>query len=346
VKRSKVVSVFTIVTSCLALSLSACSPASPKLVPLPLVKKERVRNTGGSKVSFNRAVDILFVVDDSGSMGEHQSSLAKNVQLFTQGIWANQILDFHIGVTSSNMDSDPYQPKPGYGWRGELNGVTKFVSRNTPNGQRELESNLLIGLEGSGSEEFFTPVQSALTAPMVQGPNRGFFRQDAYLAVIFVTDSDDQSKLSATDFYKFLVNLKGGDPSKIIVYGVYIPKVDKTCNRSSENLPDKLEEFFGLAKAQTLGLCDADYGMKLSELGADLVRRVGSVLYLSRPPQPDTIFVTFGSQTLPNDPKKGWVFDPVRNALVFGDEIDLQPEPQGTQVEVDFTAAAEFDGEE
>jgi hypothetical protein len=70
------------------------------------------------------------------------------------------------------------------------------------------------------------------------------------------------------------------------------------------------------------------------------------VLYLSRPPQPDTIFVTFGSQTVPNDPKKGWVFDPVRNALVFGDEIDLKEEPQGTQVEVDFTAAAEFDGVE
>lgn len=345
-KRSKAVSVFTVIVACIALFMSACSPASPKLAPMPAVKKERVRNTGDSKVSFNRAVDILFVVDDSGSMDHHQATLAANIQLFTQGIWANQILDFHIGVTSSNMDSTPYRPKPGYGWKGELNGVTKFVSRNTPNGQRELESNLLIGIEGSGTEEFFSPVRAALTAPMAQGPNRGFFRQDAYLAVIFVTDADDQSKLSASDFYKFLVNQKGGDPSKVIVYGVYIPSTDQTCPRTGEPKPNKLEEFFNLSKAQTLGLCDADYGIKLAELGADLVRRVGSVLYLTRPPQPDTIYVTFGSQVLPNDPKKGWVFDPVRNALVFGDEIELQLEPQGTQVEVDFTAAAEFDGVE
>ncbi len=343
-KRSKAVSVFTVMV-CAAFSLSACSPASPKLVPLPLIKKERVRNSGGTKVSFNRAVDILFVVDDSGSMGEHQGNLSKNVQLFTQGIWSNQILDFHIGVTSSNMDTDPYRPRPGYGWKGELNGGVKYVTRNTPNGQRELETNLVIGTEGSGSEEFFTPVRAALTAPLTQGPNNGFFRPDAYLAVIFLTDTDDQSDLSASDFYKFLVNLKGGDPSKIISYGVYIPKIDQVCNRSGEEIPNKLEEFFKLAKAQTLGLCDADYGMKLAELGADLVRRVGSVLYLSRAPQPDTIFVSFGSQTIPNDSKIGWVFDPVRNALVFGDEIDLQPEPTGTQVEVDFTAAAEFDGE-
>ena len=327
----------------MAVAASACSPASPKLVPLPMVKKERVRNTGGSKVSFNRAVDILFVVDDSGSMMDHQANLAKNIQLFTQGIMSNQILDYHIGVTSSNMDSDPYQPRAGYGWKGELNGVTKYVSRTTPNGQAELERNLLIGTDGSGSEEFFTPVRTALTPPMASGANRGFYRQDAYLAVIFLTDTDDQSDLSSSDFYRFLLNLKGGDASKIITYGVYIPTVDRACNRSGEEPPKKLEEFFQLSKAQTLGLCDADYGMKLAELGADLVRRVGSVLYLSRPPQPDTIYVTFGSQVLPNDPVKGWVYDPVRNALVFGDDIDLLPEPTGTQVDVDFTAAAEYE---
>jgi hypothetical protein len=339
-KRLKGLSLLVVTATVAA---TACAPASPKLVPLPMVKKERVRNTGGSKVSFNRAVDILFVVDDSGSMMDHQANLAKNIQLFTQGIMANQILDYHIAVTSSNMDSDPYQPKPGYGWKGELNGVTKFVSRATPSGQSELERNLLIGTDGSGTEVFFTPVQAALTPPMVGGANRGFYRQDAYLAVIFLTDSEDQSQLSAQDFYRFLLNLKGGDASKIITYGVYIPTVDRTCNRSGEPAPRKLEEFYSLSKAQTLGLCDADYGIKLAELGADLVRRVGSVLYLSRPPQPDTIYVTFGSQVIPNDPVKGWVYDPSRNALVFGDDIELLPEPTGTQVEVDFTAAAEYE---
>jgi hypothetical protein len=307
------------------------------------MKKERVRNTGGSKVSFNRAVDILFVVDDSGSMGEHQTNLSKNVKLFTQGIVSNQILDYHIAVTSSNMDSEPYQPRPGYGWKGELNGTVKYVSRTTPNGQLELERNLLIGTEGSGTEVFFTPVQAALTAPLLGGVNQGFYRQDAYLAVIFLTDSDDQSQFAASDFYRFLVNLKGGDASKIISYGVYIPTADRACNRSGEPGPKKLEEFFQLAKAQTLGLCDADYGMKLVELGADLVRRVASVLYLSRPPQPESIYVTFGAQVIPNDPIKGWVYDPSRNALVFGDEINLLPEPTGTQVDVDFTAAADYE---
>lgn len=316
-----------------------CAEESPKLVPMQFVKNERVKDSGGNKVSFNRAVDILFVIDDSGSMSEHQANLAQNVKLFTQTMLANQILDYHIGVVTSNMDTPPYNPVPGAAWKGELWGTTKYVSRQTAGGAAVLESNLQPGTNGSGTEMFFTPVQAALTPPQLTGPNVGFYRADAYLAVIFLTDADDQSQMSAADFYKFLVNLKGGDPSKIIAYGVNIPSADKTCSRSGEPEPQKLEAFYKLTAAKTLDLCDVDYGTKLAALGDDLVRRVGSVLYLTRPAQPDTIKVTFGSQVVPNDVKTGWIYDPSRNGLIFGDEIDLKPEPPGTQVEVDFIAA-------
>lgn len=316
-----------------------CAEQSPKRVPMQFVKNERIKDSGGNKVSFNRAVDILFVVDDSGSMQGHQANLAKNVKLFTQSITSSQILDYHIGVVTSNMDSKPWNPKPGQTYKGELWGTTKFVTKQTPNGARELELNLQPGTNGSAGEQFFSPVQAALSQPLVTAENAGFFRPDAYLAVIFLTDTDDQSDITPPDFYRFLVNLKGGDASKIISYGVYIPTTDRGCDRSGEEEPLKLEAFFKLANAQTLGLCDADYGTKLATLGDDLARRVGSILYLSRPAQPNTITVTYGSQTIPNDPKTGWIYDPVRNGLIFGEDIDLKPEPQGTQVEVDFIAA-------
>lgn len=318
---------------------AGCAEQSPKKVPMQFVKNERIKDSGGNKVSFNRAVDILFVIDDSGSMQGHQANLAKNVKLFTQGITGNQILDYHIGVVTSNMDSPGWNPKPGFAFKGELWGTTKFITKQTVQGAAELEKNLQPGTNGSATEMFFSPVQAALTPPMLTGPNAGFYRPDAYLAVIFLTDSEDQSSLSANDFYRFLLNLKGGDTSKIITYGVNIPTTDHSCDRSGEPEPNKLEAFYKLSSAKTLGLCDADFGTKLAELGDDLARRVGSVLYLTRPAQPDTITVTYGTQTVPNDPRFGWVYDPVRNALIFGEEIDLLPEPQGTQVEVDFIAA-------
>lgn len=321
------------------LSLAACSPTTPKLVPQQTDKPEQVTDVSDTKLTFSRDLDILFVIDDSGSMSGHQQNLAKNSQLFTQGIVANQILDYHIGVLTSNMDDPPWRPVPGYGWRGELHGTTKFITRTTPSGASILENNMKPGTDGSASEMFFSPVQSALTPPNLQGVNQGFYRPNAHLALVFVTDSDDQSRLSASDLHKFLLQLKGNDPTKIIVYGVHVPSNVRNCDRSGEPSPQKLEEFFRLTKAQTFSLCEPDFGLKLAALGADLVRKVGSILYLTRAPQPQTIVVTFGSQVIPNDPKKGWVYDPTRNALVFGEDLDLKPEPTGTQVQVSFTAA-------
>lgn len=318
---------------------SSCADPNPKLVEPKEVKVERVKDAGDIKIFLNREVDILFVIDDSGSMGVHQTNLTKNVSLFTQGINSNQLLDYHIGVLTSNMDSDPWDPQPGYGWKGELNGSTKFVTRATINSQKTLEENLKPGIDGSATEEFFSPVKAALSQPLVATTNKGFYRPGAFLAVIFLTDSDDQSNLTATDFYKFLLNLKGGDASKVLTYGVYIPMADRSCSRSGEPVPNKLEELFKLTKAPTFGLCDVDYGLKLADLAADLVKKVGSVLYLSRAPVNGTITVAFGSQIIPNDEKTGWVYDPVRNALIFADNIDLKPEPPGTQVEVDFLTA-------
>lgn len=316
-----------------------CSPESPKLVPLPLVKKERVKDTGGNKVVFNRGVDILFVIDDSGSMSSHQANLANNIQVFTKAFAGNQLLDWHLGVVTSSMDGNSTGTLC-RGGDGALFGCPNFVDRLTPNAATVLNTNLQPGTGGSGTEQFFSPVKAALTPPMVSGRNAGFYRSDAYLVVIFVTDAEEQSRMTARETYDFLLNLKGGDAAKIITYGVYIPSSSpSSCSRDESTLPTKLEEFFRISGAKTLGLCDADYGQKLAGLGDDLAKRISSVLYLTRPAQPDTIKVTFGSQVIPNDPKTGWVFDPARNALVFGQDIDMKPEPPGTQVEVDFIAA-------
>ncbi len=305
-----------------------CSSESPKKVPKQFQKNERIKDTGGNKVSFNRSVDILFVVDDSGSMGTHQKNLASNVKLFTQAIFANQILDYHIGVVTTDMDDSSKS--------GRLQGTVSYVTRTTPNGAAILEASLQPGTNGSASELEFDPVRAALTAPLVTGANAGFYRPDAYLALIFITDEEEQSSMTSQDFYNFLLGLKNQDAAKIIPYGVYLPSGDPKCASGGQT---KLEEYFKLVSAKTFGLCDPLFGQKLAELGDDLVRRVGSVLNLTRPAQRDTITVTFGSQTIPNDPRFGWVYDPTTNALIFGDEIDLLPEPPGTQVVVDFIAA-------
>ena len=320
------------------LAFAACSETSPKLVPLPPAKHEKVTNTGGEKYTFNPRVDILFVIDDSGSMSDHQNNLQKNVEKFTRLLDANQILDYHFGVITSSLNSAGR--KGGYG---KLVGPVTVVDRNTPNGLKTLRENIVVGTSGSATEMFFDPVKRALSAPLITNENKGFYRDDAHLAVIFLTDADDQSyDLEPQTYFQFLVGLKGGDPKKVLHYGAFIPRGNMDCDREGEPEPDRIEEVMTLFGGKSFELCDPDFGDKLADLALDLETQVGRVMYLSRAADPSTIQVTFGNGILPNDPEKGWVYDPAKNAIIFGRSIDWQSQPPGSQIEVNFIAA-EYD---
>jgi hypothetical protein len=326
----------TLATTSLILLVS-CSPQSPKLLPRLEVKLEKVTNTD-TRISFNPQVDILFVVDDSISMDDKQRNLAANIQLFTSGVTGMSLLDYHIGVITTSLDS---WSSGGRSSDGRLVGPPRFVDRNTPNAIMALQNNLQVGTNGSTTEKMFAPVVAALSQPLLTTTNKDFFRPDAHLALIFITDAEDQSEgLEPDAFYQFLLDLKNLDKKKLLVYGVHIPSIDDSCSRSGEDVPVRLERFFRIAGAKTFGLCDLDYGKKLANLGEDLVKRVGRLMYLSRPPVLSSIRVTYGSQIIANDTQHGWTFDPKHNALIFGQEIVWDKnQPQGTQVEVAFVAA-------
>lgn len=316
-----------------ALSAVSCSPESPKLTP-QIPKVEKV--TTGQQVQFNPRVDILFVIDDSGSMDTHQKNLKANIDLFTEGIRQSKILDYHIGVITSTFEGK-YVKR---GTDGILVGKTDYyVDRSTVDADSILRTNLGVGTNGSGTEMFFDPAKLALISPNVTGMNAGFYRQDAALVLIFITDADDQSKsLNAKKFYEFLLSLKNGDKAKIIPYGVFIPssQSNSDCSRSGESSPTRIEEFMALAQGLSFGLCDKDYGNKLAALASDLVKKVAKYLYLAHPANPSTIQIRFGTDVIPNDPVKGWMYDPMLNAIVLGDDIDWASQPYGTQLEVNY----------
>jgi hypothetical protein len=315
-----------------AVAMSACSREAPKLVEKIQVRKVTAHD---NRFGFNPRVDILFVIDDSGSMSTHQANLAHNIQLFTASIFNSQLIDYHIGVITSSMD----QWQSGPGAHGRLVGMPSFVDRTTADGNQILAKNLIVGTSGSATEKFFEPVVAALTPPASTKENAGFYRDEAHLALVFITDTDDQSEnLDADRFLDTLVHLKGRK-EKILTYAAYIPTTDGGCDRSGEELPTRLERFFTLAAGKTFGLCDVDYGQRLAAISEDVVTAVARHMPLSVPPDPATIEVSYGSQVIPNDPSIGWTFDPLNNALIFGKNIKFTEQPLGSLVEVSFRAA-------
>ncbi len=323
---------------------SACSPKSTPLYLSPVYIKQEIQ---AQEADYeDPVVDILFVVDSSGSMGSHQANLIQNIDLFTNVFLLNSKIDYHIGVLTTDMcdKPDPVFPTPPAKYcGGELvsQGKLTFITRKTPRASDVLKQNLRVGTSGSGNEMVFDPVYTALTKNL-NTINKGFYRKEATLVTIFVTDAKDHSEqINENSLRDFLIQIKNGDASKIISLGVIVPSNVTNCSRdSSSEEPIEIEKylsFFPLyTQSNILSLCSTTYGAELSKMASSIVRQASKVIYLRRLPIMETLSVKYGQIELPMDYKKGWVYDTYRNAVILGDEIDWKAQPLGSTVKVYF----------
>ncbi|MBS1970242.1 MAG: VWA domain-containing protein [Bdellovibrionales bacterium] len=324
----------------LAVVATSCSPDTPKGYLTPVAPEEKVIQDNTQV--FDPKVDILFVVDNSGSMQTHQRNLSTNVTKFTSTFTKSSVLDYNIGIVTTDMTGSSWGArKP---CCGQLVGNTRVVNKNTPNADSILASNFLVGTDGSAVEASFDPVVTALTPPNLTGWNNGFYRQDASLVVIFLTDAEDQSdNASPQSLYNFLLNLKQGNASKILAYGVIVPTNDTmNCDRDDMRTPLRIESFLGMVqnnKNNVMNICDPDYGTRLANMAKDIVDKVGNIIYLDRAPALDSIHVFYGNAELPENFETGWSFDPKRNAIILGSKINWSSQPSGSRVKVSYTAA-------
>ncbi|MBX5482490.1 MAG: hypothetical protein IRZ16_11740 [Myxococcaceae bacterium] len=154
-----------------------------------------------------RKVDILWIVDSSGSMAPKQQRLAQNFQGFiNQLVSAQPPIDFHIAVTTTDTD-DPATRGTLRTWSvGNKSGnfiactpdVTGTVSTcNTGSGSTAdavtaFAQMAQVGTQGSASEKGLLNAYLTLENPANLGPDR-FVRPDAALYVVVVSDEDDSS---------------------------------------------------------------------------------------------------------------------------------------------------------
>lgn len=169
-------------------------------------------------------LDILFVVDNSGSMQEEQAAVARELTAFIDEVkkGGGVAQDFHVGVITSSVylnamvagtrsfrdypkQAGALQPVPDLAPDGGVllgTGTERMLSGEDPNLVEKFSRLVQVGINGSGQETPFEAVRLAISAghlinvPMDQGGNGGFLRDRARLLVVVVTDEDDCSETS------------------------------------------------------------------------------------------------------------------------------------------------------
>ena len=172
---------------------------------------------GGTFVP-SRAVDILFLIDDSSDMRSAQTKLEVNVPSFIRSLETlpGGLPDIHIAVISSDMGAgdgsvagcvgDGKGGRFQYTARGactatNLAPAATFISNvggvanYTGNLDTVLTCIAMLGEYGCGFEHQLAAIVRALGADGQPVPveNRGFLRPNAFLFVVLVTGEDDCS---------------------------------------------------------------------------------------------------------------------------------------------------------
>lgn len=322
----------------LALVLLATSSSGSGIDTNPLNIFQPITIKVDGRFPLGDQLDILFVVDDSGSMDVHQKNLAQHVDVIAEKL-AKVEVDYHFGVlamTSKKKDS------------GILLGNPRYLSLADQPVVEDFKKRLLLGTIGDWSETGFGPLRNALSEPLVSRVNSGFYRPNARLGIVFVTDAVDQSPISFWKISDFLMQLKREDMSKIVTSALIVPSNVKDCRRDDgSKRPTKYEEMIRIFKGKVYNICKTDKAT-VSDITDRMVAGLNKQKYepgralkdidLHVKPSLKSLKVRFGSQVIPQQTTTefGWSFDEKTNRLSISGDVKWERQPYGTMIEITF----------
>ena len=300
------------------------------------------------------AVDVLFVLDDSGSMCLAQERLQDSLAAMVGPLQTNAV-DARIGAVSVCVDPPASCPSAGEllpalyeapQWRRWVDAASLD----------QLPAYLDIGCQGGGSaaEAGLEAARLALSSPRLSlsatacaadadcdtpdrclrdlglcgGSNGGFLREDADLHVVVLSDEDDQSPLDQEDYVTFLQGL-GGRLHAII------GDAPGGCDDGAvAGAHGARYEFVSAATGGRSGsICAADYEDVLRAVVEEL-SAPRTVFPLEDPANPAGIVVTVDGARCDD----GWTYRLEDNAVVFDRDGPCMP-GGGDPIVVEYDAA-------
>ena len=203
-------------------------------------------------------VDLLFVIDNSGSMEDEQANLISSFPGFIDAM-RQELADtqgYNVGITTSDLyTSDFTCLQEGALITATLgDGASNKICAPYSSGKRYMtEADDLatafscagqVGVSGDGNERPMQTMLAALSDGMTGagGCNEGFLRDDALLVVVIITDEEDDHETVGCNtgttnqdpqpgsfgepqqWYDQLVSIKGGVEQNIVVLSLVGPR--------------------------------------------------------------------------------------------------------------------------
>ncbi|MFT5682864.1 MAG: hypothetical protein ACI8RZ_003788 [Myxococcota bacterium] len=242
-------------------------------------------------------VDILWVVDDSASMYEERLQLELHAESFI-GYLSAVPVDFSLAVTSTDMEVD---------YPGALLGPS--LSEETPDLTAAFVEQIVHNSDGSRDEMGFW------AAMLAADPDAGWGRETADLEVVFFTDEDDASEVTAMQALEALDADRQG--TKIIINAIVgDPPEGCASLLAAANAGEKYIEAQELTEGLRESICALDYDAMLERIALQVLG-LNTTFALSYIPSPESLEVRVDEVLVTERDRHGWRYEAGDNTIVF-----------------------------
>lgn len=246
--------------------------------------------------------DILFVIDNSCSMGSWQTHVATNFDSFMT-VFQNSGVDYHIAFITT--DSPTF--------------IGPIIDPQNPDPLAEVQSQVQVGIYGSGYEQGLDQAYWATQPGGDAAPGSLFERPAAKLSIIFVSDEPDYSSTfyNKLDYVPHLSSTRV-NPNNVVSHAI-AGDYPSGCSYNSRwaSHGKGYYDVVGAMNGTFLSICDSDWGIKMETLAKDSIIR--SSFALSGVPVRNTIEVYVNGAANTN-----WFYDSLNNSVDF-DPLHIPP---------------------
>ncbi len=256
--------------------------------------------------------DILWVIDNTGSMTEELTSLSLLFDTFIDQLQDPYQIAYQVGIITTDMDAPD---------RGQLQGIPWIITPGTPDAEDVFYKNIhAIPTTSQAIERGLAAILEALSdgALAPGGPNYGFLRDEAGLSIVVVSDADDQSDVpagyegDAVDYYaEAMIALKGGaTPDRILFSGIVGPL--EGCPGAGYG--ERYIEMAARLNGEVESICAKDFSSVVASVGADQIV-LQNRFRLSRVPLEDTLLVQVNGDLVQSG--VDWLYNSSQQAIIF-----------------------------
>lgn len=287
----------------------------------------------GQHIEYNNKVDIVFMIDNSSSMSNNQNALTAAIPEFVNTL-SKLKMDMHIAVVSSSMGGidDPNG--------GQFLGSPRFLTSDTPNLADALGKRIQLGEKGSNVERGVDSLATVMDPNYLSNQGAGFWRDDALLVFIALSNEDDKSSVSPQQFVDMMNERKpkfdSGAQSWFLNF-IGVLSLSGDCSTTNDYV-EPGNDWIAIADATggvKESLCAKSYATAASNIRERVVHMITDYK-LSKKPVLESIVVRINGVDIMRNAINGWDYIEATNSIRF---YGTAVPPANADIRIDFKPA-------